>query len=121
MISPICVCSIVYSQPRASQVSAMQVVLVVLVAGVDVDGDEREVDRRALAQDVEDLEQRPAVLAAGQPDHDAIAVLDQAVIDDRLGDLLGDAGFESDAYKPCDLDASRLSRNRSRSYSYVPS
>ena len=71
-----------------------QVVLVALVAGVDVDGDEREGDRRALPQHVEDLQQRPAVLAAGQPDHDAVAVLDQTVFGDRLGDLLGDACFE---------------------------
>ena len=38
--------------------------------------------------------QRPAVLAAGQADHDAIAVLDQTVLGDRLGDLLGDPRFE---------------------------
>ena len=56
--------------------------------------DERERDRRALAQHVEDLDQRPAVLAAGQPDHDAVAVLDQVVLGDRLGDLLGEARFE---------------------------
>ena len=31
------------------------VVLVALVAGIHVDGHEREADRRALAQDVEDL------------------------------------------------------------------
>ena len=67
------------------------------VAGVDVDGDEREVDRRAATQHVEDLQQGPAVLAAGQPDHDAIAVLNQVVIDDRGGDLLRDARFERTA------------------------
>ena len=72
----------------------MQLVLVFLVAGVDVDRDEREPDRRALAQDVEHLQQRPAVLAARQPDHDAVAVLDHVVVDDRLGRLLGEARLE---------------------------
>ena len=83
-----------YSQPRSSQVFAIDVVLEVLVARVDVDGDERERDRRALAQVVEHLHQRPAVLAARQADHDAVAVLDQVEVGDRLGRLLGDAGFE---------------------------
>ena len=92
--SPMSVCSMRYSQPRSSHVLRDEVVLVVLVAGVDVDGDEREVDRRALAQDVEDLQQRPAVLAAGQPDHDAVAVLDHLEVDDRLGRLLRDARLE---------------------------
>ena len=92
--SPMTVCSMRYSQPRSSHVLRDDVVLVVLVAGVDVDGDERERDRRALPQDVEDLQQRPAVLAARQPDHDAVAVLDQVEVDDRLGRLLGDPGFE---------------------------
>ena len=70
------VCSTRYSQPRAAQVSD-QLVAVALVARVDVHGDEREVDRRALLQHVENLDQGPAVLAAGQADHDPIAVLDQ--------------------------------------------
>ncbi len=55
------------------------VVLVVLVAGVDVDGDDAEVDRRALPQLVQDVQERPAVLAARQADHHAIAVLDEQV------------------------------------------
>ena len=71
-----------------------EVVPIAFVAGVDGDRDERERDRRALPQDVEDVDQRPAVLAARQPDHHAIAVLDQAVLGDRLGDLLGEARFE---------------------------
>ena len=71
-----------------------EVVLVFLVAGIDVDGDEREADRRALAQDVEHLQQRPAVLPARQPDHDAVAVLDHLVVDDRLGRLLREARLE---------------------------
>ena len=83
-----------YSQPRASQVLRDEIVLVFLVAGVDVDRDEREPDRRALAQDVEDLQQRPAVLAARQPDHDAVAVLDHLVVDDRLGRLLREPRLE---------------------------
>ena len=66
-----------------------QVVLVFLVAGVDVDRDEREVDRRALPQHVEDLQERPAVLAARQPDHDAVAVLDHLVVDDGARRVLG--------------------------------
>jgi hypothetical protein len=41
--------------------------LVVLVARVDVHGDEAERDRRALAQHVEHLEERPAVLAPERP------------------------------------------------------
>ena len=67
-----------------------QVVLVFLVAGVDVHGDERERNRRALPEQVEHLQQRPAVLAARQADHDAVAVLDHLVVDDRLGRLLGE-------------------------------
>ena len=70
------------------------VVLEVLVAGVDVDRDQREPNRRALAQDVEHLQQRPAVLAAGQPDHDPVAVLDQLEVGDRLGGLLGQPRLE---------------------------
>ena len=65
-----------------------------LVAGVDVDRDDREVDRRPLAEDVEHLHQRPAVLAARQPHHDAIAVFDETVFDDRARGLLRDAGLE---------------------------
>ena len=55
-----------------------EVVPEVLVAGVDGDRDEAERDRRALPQHVENLHQRPAVLAARQADHDAVAVLDEA-------------------------------------------
>ena len=71
-----------------------QVVLVLLVAGIDVDRDERERDRRALAEHVEDLEQRPAVLASREADHDAIAVLDHLVIDNRLRCLFRETRFE---------------------------
>src|SRR5438105_7830639 len=71
-----------------------QVVLVLLVAGIDVDRNERERDRRALAEHVEDLEQRPAVLASREADHDAIAVLDHLVIDNRLRCLFRETRFE---------------------------
>ena len=71
-----------------------QIVLVFLVAGVHVHRDERERDRRPLPQHVEDLQQRPAVFAARQADHDAVAVLDHRVVDDRLGGLLREPGFE---------------------------
>ena len=71
-----------------------QVVLVFLVAGVDIDRDEREPDRRALAEHVERLQQRPAVLAAREPDHDAVAVLEHVVVDNRPGGLPGDTRLE---------------------------
>jgi hypothetical protein len=94
MTAPIVVCSTCTSQPRLAQAAGHEIVPEVRVAGVDVDRDQREIDRRALAQDVEDLDQRPAVLAAGQSDHDAIAVFDQRMVDDRLGDLFGEPGLE---------------------------
>ena len=102
MTSPIDVCSMRYSQPRSSQVLRDDVVLEVLVAGVDVDRDERERDRRPLPQDVERLHQRPAVLAAGQADHDAVAVFNQVEVGDRLGGLLRDAGFERASIRHAD-------------------
>ena len=82
MMAPIVVCSTWHSQPRSAQAPVTRSCRKSLVAGVDVDGDERELDRRPLPQHVENLHQRPAVLAARQADHDAIAVLDQAVLDD---------------------------------------
>ena len=93
--SPMVVCSITALPAALGAGLRDHVVLVALVAGVDVDRDEREVDRRAGAELVEDLQQRPAVLAARQADHDAVAVLDQQVIGDGLGRLLGDARFSS--------------------------
>ncbi len=81
--------------PAAGRARARdEIVLVFLVAGVDVHGDERESDRGTLAQHVEHLEQRPAVLAAGQPDHDAVALLEHLVVDDRLGRLFRQARLE---------------------------
>jgi hypothetical protein len=76
-----------------------QVVLVFLVAGVHVHRDQREVDRGALAQLVEDLQQRPAVLAAREADHHAIAVFNQVEVGDRPGRLLADARFERGAVR----------------------
>ena len=75
------------------------VVLEVFVAGVDVDRDEREIDRSPMAQLVERLYQRPAVLAAREADHDAVAVLNQVEIDDGFGGLPGDTGFERAAVR----------------------
>ena len=69
-------------------------VLEILVAGVDVDRDQREVDRRPLPQVVERLQERPAVLAAREADHDAIAVFNEVEVGNRFRGLLGDAGFE---------------------------
>ena len=81
--------------PAASLTRARdQIVAVAVVAGIDGDADQRERDRRPLAQDVEDLQQSPAVLAARQSDHDPIAILDQAVFGDGLRDFLGDSRFE---------------------------
>ena len=74
------VCSIRYSQPALLAGLRDEIVAVAVVAGIDGDGNEREVNRRALTQHVENLEQRPAVLAARQADHHAIAVLDQPVV-----------------------------------------
>ena len=54
---------------------------------VEVDGDEVEAHRRARAQRQQDVEQRVAVLAAGQADHDPVALLDHRVVGDRLPDL----------------------------------
>ena len=70
--------------------SGDDVVLEVLVAGVDVDGDEGKGDGRPLPQFIEDLEERPAVLAARQADHDAVAILDEIEVVDRPGRFLCD-------------------------------
>ena len=54
---------------------------------VEVDGDDLELDRRARAQLDQDVEQRVAVLAARDADHDAVAVLDHREVGDRTPDL----------------------------------
>ena len=64
-----------------------RVVLVVAIAGVHVHRHQREPHRRPPTQCVEQLHQGPAVLAAGQTDHNAVAVLDQIEVDDRAGQL----------------------------------
>ena len=74
-------------------------VLVVLVAGIDGDGDEREAERRAPAQDVQHLQERPAVLATGQADHHPISRFDHLVLDDRPRRLLREACFEVGAVR----------------------
>jgi hypothetical protein len=71
------------------------VVLVLLVARIDVHRDQRKVDRRPLPQVVERLHQRPAVLAARETHHHAVAVFNQIEVDDRLRGLFRDAGLKS--------------------------
>jgi hypothetical protein len=66
---------------------------------VEVDGDDVEADRRALAQAQQDVQQRVAVLAARQADHDLVAGLDHVEVGDRLAHLAVQAlaelvGFE---------------------------
>ncbi len=61
---------------------------------IQVDGDEVEGNRRALAQLQEHIEQPVAVLAAGEAHHDAVARLDHAVVADRLADEPAQALFE---------------------------
>ena len=69
-------------------------VLVFLIARIHVHRDQREANRRPLPQDIERLHQCPAVFAAGQADHDAVAVFEHRVVNDRFGGLLGQPGFE---------------------------
>ena len=76
-----------------------EVVFELLVAGIDIDGDERKVDRGPPPQLIERLQERPAVFAARQSHHDAVAVLDQLEIDDGFGGLLGDPIFETAAVR----------------------
>ena len=92
--SPMFVCSTWHSQPRASHVLLIGAVLKIFVAGVDVDADDRKADRRALAQHVENLDQRPAVLPAGEADHHAVAVFNQVEVVDRFGDFSRHLGFK---------------------------
>src|SRR5690606_17865108 len=54
---------------------------------VEIDGDDLEVDGSAALQAQQHVEQRVRVLAARKAHHDAVAVLDHAVIDDRAADL----------------------------------
>src|SRR5262249_55508319 len=66
-----------------------QLVFVLLVARVDVDGHQRETDRRPLTKLVEQLEERPTVLAAREAHHHTVAVFDHLIIDNRLGGFPG--------------------------------
>jgi hypothetical protein len=75
-------------------------VLVVLVAGIDVDGDQREIDRRPLAQLVKDLQQCPTVLPAGQTDHHPIAVFNEVEVFDGLGGLFWRFALRGDCDNP---------------------
>ena len=68
-------------------------VLIAFVTRIDIDGDDREVDRRALPEHVEDLDERNC-FAARQADHDPVAVFNQVEVDNRLGGLLGDPRLE---------------------------
>jgi hypothetical protein len=58
---------------------------------VEVDGGDRESHRCLLLQLQQDVEQRVAVLAAGQADHDPVAFADHAEIGDRAADLVAQA------------------------------
>ena len=58
---------------------------------VEVHGDELEAHRRDLAQLQQDVEERMAVLAAGEADHDAVAVLDHVEVADGLADVAAQA------------------------------
>ena len=58
--------------------------LVARPALVDVDGDELVADRRLAREQQQRVEQRVGVLAARDADHDAVALVDEAVVDDRL-------------------------------------
>ena len=53
------------------------------------------------AEHVEHLHQGPAVLAARQADHDAVAVLDQAMLDDGPGHLRAMRASSGVAVRPC--------------------
>ena len=66
---------------------------------VEVDGDQLELDRGFLLQTQQDIQHAVAVLAAGQADHHAVALLDHVEVGDRLAHLAPDAlgelvGFE---------------------------
>jgi hypothetical protein len=72
-------------------------VLIAFVARIHVHRNDGEINWRALLEDVEYLNQGPAVLATRQADHDAVAVFNQVEVDDCLGGLLGNASLERTA------------------------
>jgi hypothetical protein len=71
-----------------------QIVTIAVVTRVHGDRDEGKCNRRTLPQHIKYVQERPAVLAARQTNHHAIAVLDQVVFRDRLGDFLGEPRLE---------------------------
>src|SRR3546814_15238691 len=58
---------------------------------VEVHGGQRERHRRLFLQLQQDVEQGVAVLAAGQADHDLVAVIDHAEVAARATDLVAQA------------------------------
>ena len=58
---------------------------------VEIHGDELEAHRRDLAHLQQDVEQGMAVLAAGQADHDAVALFDHVEVADGLADVAAQA------------------------------
>jgi hypothetical protein len=64
------------------------------VALVQVDGEQREADRRALLKQREQVEEGVGVLAAGHADQDAVAVLDERVVGDGAADAAEEGAFE---------------------------
>ena len=61
---------------------------------VEIDGDELEAHRRLALQAQQHVEQRVGVLAAGQADHDDVAVVDHPVVADGLADEAAQLGLE---------------------------
>ena len=72
---------------------------------VDVQGQELEPDRRAPLGEPEQMQERPGVLAAGDPDQDPVSRLDQAEVSDRLPEARHQASLEA-------LDVAHLEPHR---------
>ena len=64
------------------QVSRQDVIREIRLFLVEVDRDDVELDRCALAQGHQDVQQCVTILAAGQADHDLVAILDHVVVGD---------------------------------------
>ena len=95
------------STPRPAQVVGQHVRREAGLLLVEVDGDDRELDRRPRAQLDQDVEQRIAVLAARDADHHPVAVLDHREVGDRAADLAVQALAELG-----DLDRELAARRR---------
>ncbi len=65
---------------------------------VEVDGHDVEIDRRALAQQQQHVEQAVAVLAAGQADHHLVAVLDHVEVGNGLAGQAQQALLQLDVF-----------------------